>query len=67
MLCVIRSDKDSNFKSKKSVKYRDMPGYVCRYSTAVSGHCQYAEAAMNTLRAISRCMLNEKHLVRRKF
>jgi hypothetical protein len=44
-----------------------MSGYVRRYSTADSGDCQYAEAAINTLRAMSRCMLNKTHLVKQKF
>ena len=37
--CVIRSDNNSVFKSRKFIEYCGMSGYVRRYSTADSGHC----------------------------
>jgi hypothetical protein len=65
--CVIGSDNNSVFKSRKFVDYCAMSGYVRRYNTADGGPCQYAEAAINTLRAMSRCILNKMHLGRLKF
>ena len=65
--CVIHSDNDSVFKFRTFIKYCDMLGYVSRYSMADSGHCQFAEAAINTLHVMLRCMLNKTQLLKQKF
>ena len=65
--CNICSDNDSVFRSKNFIEYCGMLGYVRRYSTADSGHCEFVEAVINMLRALSRCMLHKTHLVKQKF